>query len=187
MLFRKATAPHFVLVGWLVLAPLGASADDGAHDAHPRPSPLWLALQLVPSVEVAAGEAGAAFGLRWQVTPFLYSWGINQRLSPFRAFVVEPLVRHSGSVELFAAPGLSIGDAVEATLRAGARTYLPLIEHGETLSMSVGVAYQRAGPEDAVAFELGLYTLYGLVGLQLSVAGPDSRLPFIASLSLRAF
>src|SRR5690349_21741442 len=43
----------------------------------------WLVTQLLPSPEIAAGVDGAAFGLRWQVVPLLYSFGIDRRLSPF--------------------------------------------------------------------------------------------------------
>src|SRR5262245_13098391 len=64
----------------------------------------WLLTQLIPSPELAVGDDGARFGLRWQVVPLAYSFGIDRRLSPFRAFVVEPLVRSSGSLELFVAP-----------------------------------------------------------------------------------
>src|SRR5262245_21237036 len=55
----------------------------------------WALTQLIPSPELAVSDDGALFGLRWQLVPFLYSFGIDPRLSPFRAFVVEPLMRTS--------------------------------------------------------------------------------------------
>src|SRR5260370_39908501 len=64
----------------------------------------WLAAQALPSPELAVGDGSTHFGLRWQGTPLLSSWGIHRRLSPCRFFVVEPLVRRSVSVARSAAP-----------------------------------------------------------------------------------
>ncbi len=64
----------------------------------------WLATQLVPSPEIAGGQGTARFGARWQVTPVLFSWGIHRGLSPWRFIVEEPLVRQSGSIELYLTP-----------------------------------------------------------------------------------
>lgn len=174
---------------------LAMGSDDGAafergdrdvRDVHPSPSPLWLALQLVPSVDVGVGDR-AAVGVRWQVTPLSLSWAINRRLSPWRVLVVEPMVRHGGSVELFVSPGLWFGDQVSGLLRLGARAYVGLVEHGEQLSASAGLAYQRLGEENTAWLEVGLYTLYGVLGLQVAVAVPDARWPFVVSLQIQYF
>src|SRR4051794_775501 len=80
------------------------SQPDGHYtwaDPLPYPSLAWLVTQLVPSPELAVGRvkhidgAGAesdvtttAFGLRWQLTPLVWSWGVNRRISRWRYFVV---------------------------------------------------------------------------------------------------
>lgn len=72
----------------------------------PLPDAAWAITQLVPSPEIAVGgeERGAQVGLRWQVTPVLYSFGVNRRKSPWRAFIAEPMVRQGGSVEAYVSP-----------------------------------------------------------------------------------
>jgi len=156
-----------------------ASESDGEGEVA-RPTPLWILTQLVPSPEVAIGDGVARFGLRWQVTSLLYSFGINRRVSPWRVLVVEPLVRQSGSVELYMSPeylvyGRGFGDGW--LWRAGVRSYLPLIERGDYLSVSVGSSFYAFAGHTAVAYEAGVYGLFGIIGAQLtwSPAGGPRR------------
>src|SRR5262245_59756484 len=74
--------------------PISSARRASEHAAPRRPTATppgttltfpWLVTQLLPSPELAVGDDGAAFGLRWQIVPFLYSFGIDPRLSPFRA------------------------------------------------------------------------------------------------------
>src|SRR3954468_16143209 len=76
-------------------------AEAKAEEPAIRPTLPWVMTQLLPSPEVVVGQGTARLGLRWQITPFLYSWGIHRKLSPFRGLVAEPNVRQSGSVEVF--------------------------------------------------------------------------------------
>jgi hypothetical protein len=153
----------------------------------------WLATQLVPSPEVAYGGDHARFGMRWQVTPLLFSWGIHRGLSPWRFFVAEPYVRQSGSVELFVTPeyvvyGSSFSDGW--LLRTGVRSYFPLVEHGEYLSVSVGAsAFDFAGYSArwGAAYEVGAYALFGVVGLQVTLSPSVAPLATIATLRFRYF
>ena len=135
----------------------------------PGLSLAWALPQLLPSPELLVSRQGSAAGMRWQLTPLLYSFGRVARASRFRAFVVEPLVRHSGSTELFIDPEyLGLGSGSRLGARAGVRTYLPLVEHGEGLSFSFGSSYLRFQGEGSVAFEGGIYALFGIFGLQAS-------------------
>ncbi len=152
----------------------------------------WLATQLVPSPELAWGQSQARFGFRWQVTPVLFSWGIHRGLSPWRFFVVEPFVRQSGSVELFVTPeylwyGSSFSDGV--VLRGGVRSYFPLVEHGEYLSVSVGASEFAFAGQSGAALEAGAYVLFGVVGAQVTVSPTPAAAPIatIATLRLRYF
>ena len=166
--------------------PTPAATEPGVH-----PTLLWFATQLVPSPEIAAGAGGARFGLRWQVTPLLYSWGINRRLSPWRVLVAEPYVRQSGSIEAYLSPELITGGITFSDMwlvRPGIRAYFPLVEHGEYLSVSIGTSYQRWRERSSAAFEGGVYTLFGVLGLQLTYApGPDVPLATIATMRIRYF
>jgi hypothetical protein len=152
----------------------------------------WLATQLLPSPELAYGHDVARFGVRWQATPLLFSWGIHRGLSPWRFFVAEPYVRQSGSVELYVTPEYVVHGASFADgwiLRTGVRSYFPLVEHGEYLSVSVGASSFVFAGQWAAAYEGGIYTLFGVVGVELTVAPTPSAAPVatIATLRFRYF
>jgi hypothetical protein len=150
----------------------------------------WLLTQLLPSPELAVGDDGAAFGLRWQVVPVLYSFGIDRRLSPFRAFVVEPLVRTSGSLELFVAPEyLAIDERVSRRFgfRTGLRAHFPLVEKGDYLSVSLGTAYARFGERESASYQVGAYFLFGFLGFEQSFLPALAEARFISTLNVRFF
>lgn len=159
------------------------SPPDVRHVVFPRPSLLWTATQLVPSIEMALGPGDTHYGLRWQITPLLWSWGVHRKLSGWRTLVVEPNVRHSGSLELYATPGFYMGADSALLLRVGARAYFPVLHSGEYLSVSFGSAYQHAFGQGDMAFEVGMYVLYGVLGLQLSMS-PEAQHPAARTLSL---
>lgn len=155
-----------VAPGRAAAAPLAPAR---AAEPDVRPTLPWLAAQAVPSAEWLIADDGLRFGARWQVTPFLYSFGIDPRLSPVRILIAEPIMRFSGSVELYMSPaylagGGSIGE--RWLLRGGLRAYLPLLHRGEYLAWSIGGAavYHRDRP--GVSYEAGLYTLFGMLGVQ---------------------
>jgi hypothetical protein len=46
--------------------------EDGASEAR-RLTPMWVVAQLVPSPQIVNGDGVTRVGLRWQLTPLLYS------------------------------------------------------------------------------------------------------------------
>ena len=54
--------------------------------------------------------------------------------------------------------------------RVGVRSYFPVVEHGEYLSVSLGNVVLPLGGRSGVAYEAGAYVLFGIVGLQLTAA-----------------
>jgi hypothetical protein len=150
----------------------------------------WALAQLIPSPELAAGNDGALFGLRWQLVPLLYSFGIDRRLNPFRAFVVEPLVRTSGSIELFVAPEyLALDDELARRFgfRVGMRAHFPVIEHGDYLSLSVGSAYVRFGERESASYQFGAYLLFGFVGIEQSILPGLAEARWVGTFNVRFF
>ena len=150
----------------------------------------WALTQLIPSPELAVGDDGALFGLRWQLVPFSYSFGIDRRLSPFRAFVVEPLVRTSGSIELFVAPEyLALDDRLSRRfgVRIGARAHFPLVEKGDYVSVSLGTAYVRFPERESASYQFGVYFLFGFLGLEQSILPAFDEARFIGTLNVRFF
>jgi hypothetical protein len=174
----------------IALALTCAGRASAATEPAVRPTLLWAAAQLLPSPQWRVAKGVVHGGVRWQVTPLLYSFGVNRRLSPWRKFVVEPLVRHAGSVELFGSPEyIAVTPAFVRNwlFRGGIRAYFPLLHRGEVLSCSVGGSalyfLQRAGS----AFEGGLYTLNGVVGAQVTYTPTESLRSTTFTLSLRYF
>ncbi len=174
--------------GALLLACLLATGRVAAE--QPPPTLVWSAAQLIPSPTVGwdgrARNFGPTFGLRWQLTPVLWSFGIH-RAAPtrFRFFVVEPTYRTSGSVELHLGPEWLNRDRDELLARTGARLYLPVVERGEGLAVSIGsgawIDRTGAGPE----LEVGVYALAGLLGLQVGWAPGLEGARFSTTLRVR--
>lgn len=168
--------------------------DPGIHLTIP-----WFLTQLVPSPELVFGrtkhvdptgageeEIRTAFGMRWQVTPVLWSFGVHRSVSRWRTFVVDPIARHSGSLELSATFEYVGGHVDRLLARPGLRVYLPVAHRGEYLSVSLGTnAYAYDGLR--VAYEVGAYILSGVLGLQLTAAPAHDPMAGIATLRFRYF
>jgi hypothetical protein len=148
---------------------------------------LWGVAQAVPSPLIATDGHVAQWGLRWQLTPLLYSFGVAAR--PWRSFYVAPMARLSGSVELFVSPEFTCcagGDRDGWLGRAGVRTYLPLLAYGETLAASVGAGYWQGDGRGASA-ELGLFTLFGLLGVTFTYSPGLQGRTYSTALAIRYF
>lgn len=180
---------------WLLFA---SSARAEEISAVPAPKPrvmspaaavgVWAAAQLVPSPLLVIGKEHVGGGVRWQLTPILYSFGITER--PWRTFLVSPIARHSGSIELHVSPEWACcapEDRSSWLVRAGLRLYLPLLEHGEKLSWSIGSAYYRAAGGGGASFDLGLLTFNGAFGLNVTVSPWLARRELISALTIRLF
>jgi hypothetical protein len=155
-----------------------------AHAPDPELSLDWALLQLIPSPELGLGSGGAAFGLRWQVTPVLYSFATDARLDRWRWWLAEPVVRQSGSLELFVSPEYLAG---RFGGRAGLRSYFGLLGRGDYLSVSLGSSYYRFGGVDGVTYEAGAYILFGVLGLQLGYSPGFEQASWLTTLRLRYF
>jgi hypothetical protein len=185
-----------VALGAAVLAtPATASAMDTPVPAPAEPaahvSLLWTALQLVPSPEAVFWEGRVRFGARWQITPLLYSFGGNRRLSRWRSFVVEPIVRHSGAIEVYLSPEVLGGTVSRPTdrliLRGGLRSYVPLLHRGEYLSASAGGSVFTVAGKTGVGFDGGLHTLGGIFGVRVGYSPtPGLRMTTLA-VEIRVF
>lgn len=168
-----------------------------ARENMVAPSLVWLVAQAIPSPSLVVGgqgaappppeapaEGGAHFGLRWHVTPFLYSFGIHRRLSPVRTLVVEPVVRQSGSVELLLTPEWVSLAGGKGLFSVGARATLPLLHRGEYLSASLGVAHTWFDGTPGVRYEAGVHALFGLFGLVATVSPTPAHSPVATMLTL---
>jgi hypothetical protein len=159
-----------------------------AQEPRARPTLIWSGIQLVPSSLLAIDGGRAAYGLRWQVSPLLYSWGVNRKLSGWRALIAEPPVRNSGAVELFLSPELYFFGGTEGALRTGLRATFPLLHRGEYLTASAGLSHVYHRGRHSAAAEAGLHILYGVLGVTASVAlTPNAPLDAVVALQVRFF
>ena len=179
-------------IATLVASPRTAFAAPAAEATPPgqHPTLLWGALQLVPSPEVMIAGSSVYAGMRWQVTPLLYSFGINRKLSPWRSLIAEPVVRHAGSLELFVSPEYlsKSGNFAEHWLfRGGLRSYFPLMSKGEYLSASIGASLLHFDHHLGAALSAGIYVLYGFVGAEITYCPTPALRSTTLALSLRMF
>ncbi len=165
--------------------------DEKITKPKPYPTLMWLSTQLIPSPELIFRKSGSArLGMRWQITPLLYSFGINKRLSPWRYLVVEPMVRQNGSIELFFTPewvNLTEKFSTNWLFRGGLRLYFPLYRYGEYLSGSLATSYYNYNGQQGLSYEGGIYIFFGILGLQASYSPDMTDTPWILTLRLRYF
>lgn len=180
----------------LISLPASAQAADPpapppAEPASSQANWFWALLQLIPSSEVVIWDGTVRYGARWQVTPLLYSFGGNRKLSRWRSFVVEPIVRHAGSIELYVAPEVLSGSFADSAdrwiFRGGLRSYVPLLHRGEYLSASFGGSVFSAVGKAGVGADAGLHTFGGMFGLRVGYSPtPGLRMTTLA-LEVRIF
>jgi hypothetical protein len=192
-LARRVLAP---LIGALLFArSVAARAEAADPDVISvlRVSPsmalgVWAFAQLVPSPLYVASSERVGGGVRWQITPLLYSFGVAAK--PLRAFVIEPVARHTGAIEIYGAPEWACcapGDGTSWIARGGARVYLPLIGRGEALTGSLGGSYYRAAGGDGASIEMGIYVLFATLGLTVTISPRLTGREVISALHIRYF
>jgi hypothetical protein len=149
---------------------------------------VWAVAQLIPSPLFVASSDRVGAGVRWQITPFVYAFGVTAK--PIRAFVVEPVARHAGAVELYMSPEWACcapADHTSWIARGGVRLYLPLVGRGEALTGSLGGSYYRAGGGDGASVEVGIYVLFTMFGLTVTVSPGLAGREVISALQIRYF
>ena len=189
---RAKLAITIAVIATLIALPRAALATSTREATPPgqHPTLLWAALQLVPSPEVMVSGASAYAGMRWQITPVLYSFGINRKLSPWRSLIAEPVVRHAGSIELFVSPeylSKSGAFAEHWLFRGGVRSHAPLMSKGEYLSASLGASLLHFDHHLGAALSAGIYALYGFVGAEITYCPTPALRSTTLTLSLRVF
>ncbi|MBK8552747.1 MAG: hypothetical protein IPL53_17450 [Ignavibacteria bacterium] len=139
----------------------------------------WTLFQAIPSPTFYQdrndNDARLQFGFRWHVTPVNYSFNANKLVSPVQFFLVNPVRRYGGSLELLIEPewatgGYQYSNLQRFNLSAGARAFIPAIEYGEYLAFSVAGKYNFTKNKsdqslDYYSAEAGLYTLFGIAGI----------------------
>ena len=142
----------------------------------------WALFQAIPSPVVyddsGGSECTVKAGLRWQIIPVNYSFSANRFVSNAQFFMINPVRRFAGSLELFLQPEVVLTDFDHSRLKrfwvsAGFRVIIPMVNYGELLSGSLGVkanlhGAQQGGAENFFGLEAGFY-LYGMLGVQANL------------------
>jgi hypothetical protein len=142
----------------------------------------WGLLQTIPSPVLFQDsndkDARVIFGLRWQITPINISFRTNRFESPFQFFMINPVRKFTGSVELFLQPELAsdefeYSDLSRFGLGAGSRLIIPISGDGQNISASVGGKYNyrkdfSGGNDHYFGIETGIYFIYGILGIQFN-------------------
>lgn len=142
----------------------------------------WGILQTIPSPvffqDSNDKNARVIFGLRWQITPINISFRSNRYDSPFQFFMINPVRKFTGSVELFLQPELAsdefeYSDLSRFGLGAGSRVIIPISGDGQNISASIGGKYNyrkdfSGGNDHYFGIETGLYFIYGILGIQFN-------------------
>ncbi len=151
---------------------------------------MWGVAQLIPSPEWILSSTGAKFGMRWQVTPLLFSFGINKKLSPWRYFLTDPLARQSGSAEIFFTPEyLNVENKFKDKwlFRGGLRFYIPLWQKGEYASFSLATSYYNFNGNKGISYEAGIYLFAGILGFQTTYSPNFTNSEWIFTIRLKYF
>jgi hypothetical protein len=114
----------------------------------------------------AHSSTSSGLALGWRVTPLLWALRLPPSAPPLRAFVVDPLARVSGSIELAVQPlWLPVGDLHELGVALGGHATVPLLQKGEALAAWAGVSMLSVNGQNTPLYEAGLTTAFGILGL----------------------
>ncbi|MBI4417758.1 MAG: hypothetical protein HY563_03205, partial [Ignavibacteriales bacterium] len=148
---------------------------------------VWLPLQAIPNITHYNDARTSALGFEWEVTPLLYSFGINRYISPWYSFIVEPTARFTGSIELAVAGQIfttKLGPSY-FTSSGHLMAFVPLSERGEYLTLNLGVGVYRLEGRTRLFKIVGMSTLFGM--LHFNVKHTDNPTAWIGSLEFRVF
>ena len=161
---------------WLPFAVIATLAAEARAEVEsppiqtPHPTLIWTLTQAVPSPVWFVGNGEAHFGATWQLTPLLIAYRMPPSAPKLRSFVVEPIARVSGSLELVVSPMYVPSLPDRLGVAPGVRTTLPLSEHGEALAVWISASYLVAGDTRSALYEAGLTTLFGIAGVRVGYA-----------------
>lgn len=148
---------------------------------------VWLPLQLLPTLTLYNDSRTSNFGFEWEVTPVLYSFGINRYVSPWYSFIVEPTARFTGSIEFNIAGQIFTSKLGRSYFASSGQImgFIPLSERGEHLTMNLGMGAYRIEGRTRIFKIAGISTLFGMLHLNLKHA--DNPTAWIGSLEFRVF
>ena len=160
----------------------------------------WGLMQLIPSPafyqDTDGKDSRLQFGFKWQITPINISFKTNKYVSRYQFFMINPVRRFTGSIEVFIQPEIVTAEFKYSKIKnlglsSGTRVVFPLVEYGENLSGSLGIKYTYRKDDDNVrkgyaGLEAGIYAFGGMFGLQYT-KNINSRTNYNISLYLKFF
>ncbi len=172
----------------LILLLTGCAARATAQTEEPEERfGVWLPFQLLPSLTLFSGSPYSGFGFEWEFTPLLYTFGMNDQISPWYSLIIEPTARFTGSIELVAAGQIFTTKMGGSYFAASGHLMgtIPLIERGEHLTLNLGIGAYRIADETRIFKVAGISTLFGMVHFNVKHAEKPNT--WITSLEFRIF
>lgn len=148
---------------------------------------VWLPFQILPNLTLFSSSPLSGFGFEWEFTPLLYTFGMNDQISPWYSLIIEPPARFTGSIELIAAGQIFTTKMGGSYFAASGHLMgtLPLIERGEHLTLNLGIGAYRIAKDTRIFKVAGISTLFGMV--HFNVKHSERPTTWITSLEFRIF
>jgi hypothetical protein len=172
----------------LVLFIIGLAFQVSAQTEEPEERlGVWLPFQMLPSLTLFSSSPLSGFGFEWEFSPLLFSMGMNDQISPWYAFIIEPTARFTGSIELVVAGQLFTTKMGGSYFAASGHLMgtIPLIERGEHLTLNLGIGAYRIADQTRIFKVAGISTLFGMV--HFNVKHGEKPTTWITSLEFRIF
>ena len=136
----------------------------------------WATLQAVPSLSWTSFPTKTQFSLEWEITPVLYSFGMNKLDPRWHLFFVTQPERFAGSIEFNISTQL-----YPYKVRTGywgfsgqLLAHLPLVERGEHLGLNLGAAHYIIDGSASNYFIVGFSTLFGFLHYNVKYSPAES-------------
>lgn len=147
----------------------------------------WIIYQAIPSFSWTSFPSQKNFAFEWEVAPLVYSWGMTKQVSPWSSFIVNPVRRFTGSIELIFSAQVYTSNPGASNFGYSAQLlgHFPLIELGEHLALNLGVAQYVVNNLSSTYYVVGASSLFGL--LHYNVKYAPSADVWINAIEVRLF
>jgi hypothetical protein len=138
-------------------------------------STSWLIQQVLPSYSWTCFQNQTNFAFEWEVSPVLFSFGMNRLNPKWHFFKVSQPERFTGSVELILSTQLYTSKVGTSYWGFSGQilAHIPLIEYGEYLGLNLGVARYTIGGMPSNYIIGGFSTFFGFLHFNLKYSPSD--------------
>lgn len=150
-------------------------------------SQQWIMLQLLPSCSWVKLQEQTHFAFEWEISPLIYSFGMNPLDPPWHFLQVTQPERFAGSIELDVTSQMyftRIG-STHWGFSGQLLMHLPLVERGEYVGLNLGVARYTLAGSASTYIVGGFSTIFGFIHYNIKYSPADKI--WMNSIELRFF